>query len=47
MTEQIRIKEQKYKTSKYNTKDWENSVTIIRWEHNYENSEYIIDYKQK
>jgi hypothetical protein len=30
----------------YATKEWEQSVTQLRWEHNYETKEHIIEYKE-
>ena len=41
---QIIIKEEDWKDSKYRTKEWENTVELIKWEHDYEKKIYIIDY---
>lgn len=42
----ITFSEEEYKNSSYNTKDWEQSVNITNWEHNYEKGEYIIKYTE-
>jgi len=47
MKKQIIIKEEDWESSIYKTREWEQSVEIIRWEHDYENKQYIIDYKEK
>jgi len=47
MKKQIIIKEEDWETSIYRTREWEGSVEIVRWEHDYENKQYIIDYKEK
>jgi hypothetical protein len=41
------INEVEYKYSKYCTKEWEQSVVITCWEHNYEEKCYKIDYHDK
>ena len=41
---QIIIAEKDWKDSKYRTVEWEQSVTIIKWTHDYEKKQYIIDY---
>lgn len=41
------ISEMEFPNSIYNTKEWEQSVIIIRWEHDFENHKYTIDYKEK
>ena len=38
----ITIKEEDFKDSKFNTKEWEQRVNIVQWEHNYVTKEYII-----
>jgi len=40
----IVIKEEDWEDSVYHTKEWEQSVTIKKWEHDYMKGEYIIDY---
>ena len=41
------IKEEDWKTSMYLTRAWEKTVEIVRWEHDYENKIYVIDYNEK
>lgn len=41
----IVIPEAEWDESPYKTPEWENSVQIKMWEHNYENKEYIIVYE--
>jgi len=41
------INEVEYKYSKYSTIEWEQSVVITCWEHNYEEKCYKIDYHDK
>jgi hypothetical protein len=36
-----------YINSHYNTKEWEQSVKLIRWEHDYELEKYTIKYEDK
>jgi hypothetical protein len=36
-----------YINSYYNTKEWEQSVKLIRWEHDYELEKYTIKYEDK
>ncbi len=43
----ITIKEEDWNDSEHRTREWEKSVEIVRWEHNYETKEYIITYKEK
>ena len=38
----IVISEEDYKNSQYSTKEWEQSVTVVRWEHNFEEKNYTI-----
>jgi hypothetical protein len=47
MEKQIIIQGEDWATSIYRTIEWEQSVEIIRWEHNYEKNRYVIDYKEK
>jgi hypothetical protein len=47
MKKQIIIKEAAWEASIYRTREWEQSVEIIRWEHDYEKRQYVIDYKEK
>ena len=42
---QIIVKEADWKKSKYRTREWEQSVEIVRWEHDYEKKQYVINYK--
>lgn len=44
---QVIVKEVDWANSKYRTREWEQSVEIVRWEHNYEKKQYIIDYNEK
>ena len=44
---QIIVKECDWETSKYRTVEWEQSVEIVRWEHDYEKRQYVIDYNEK
>lgn len=44
--ERIVIKENEWPRSKYKTKEWEDTVNIIRWEHDYEKKIYIIDFEK-
>ena len=41
------IEAEDYPTSIYITKEWEQSVKIVNWEHNYETNQYIIKYEEK
>ena len=41
MKKRIIIKEEDYKV------EWESSVIITCWEHNFEEKIYVIDYKEK
>jgi len=43
---QIIIKECDWKDSKYRTREWEKTVDIKRWEHDYELKQYVIDYDE-
>ena len=47
MKHKIVIKEADYKDSIYNTKEWNRSVKVITWEHNFETKEYIIHYERE
>lgn len=47
MKKQVIIKEEDWANSIYRTIEWENSVILLRWEHDYVNKQYIIDYKEK
>lgn len=40
--ETIIIQEQDFHESKYNTREWECSVNIKDWTHDYQKKEYII-----
>ena len=44
---QIIVKEADWENSKYRTREWEQSVKIVRWEHDYEKKQYVIDYNEK
>ena len=41
---QVTIKECDWSESKYKTVEWEKSVNITRWEHDFEKGIYIINY---
>mgnify|MGYP003660891671 CR=1 FL=1 len=41
------VNESDWDESEYRTREWEQSVKIIRWEHNYEENVYIIEYEPK
>ena len=43
----IVISEEDYNNSQYSTKEWEQSVTIVRWEHNFEEKNYTITFEEK
>lgn len=45
MKKQIIIKGEDWENSIYNTREWEKSVEIIRWEHDFVKKQYVIDYK--
>ncbi len=45
MKERIVIAESEWDSSVYRTREWENTVEIIRWEHDYENKQYVIEFK--
>lgn len=42
----ITIPESEWKSSIYRTKEWEDSVEITYWEHDYMKKIYIIRYKE-
>ena len=44
---QIVISEEDYKNSQYSTKEWEQSVIIKNWEHDFEKKQYTIIYTEK
>jgi hypothetical protein len=46
MEKVIVISEQDWPTSIYKTKEWEQSVRILRWEHDYVKKCYIINYEE-
>lgn len=46
MKKKVIITEKDWPESIYRTKEWEDSVTIIRWEHDYEKGQYVIDYTE-
>lgn len=45
MKQKVVIEEKDWKNSKYRTKEWEDSVEILKWEHNYETKKYIIHFQ--
>jgi len=47
MKKRIIISEENYKISEYSTSEWERSVIITCWEHDFELKRYVIDYKDK
>ena len=40
------ISEEDYENSQYSTKEWE-QLTVIRWEHNFEEKNYTITFEEK
>ena len=40
----IKVPESEWVESKYRTREWEQSVEIRHWMHDYENGEYVITY---
>jgi len=46
-THRITIEGKDWKGSKYNSREWEKRVSIVRYEHDYENDMYHIDIKIK
>jgi len=46
MKNKIVIEESDWCTSKYRTKEWEQSVSIIKWEHDFETKKYTIEFKE-
>lgn len=46
MKKQIIISEEDYLGSIYSTYSWEKSVEIVRYEHDFEKKQYVIDYKE-
>lgn len=47
MKKKVIIKEEDWETSVYPTKEWNDSVEVMKYEHDYEKKEYIIEYKEK
>ncbi len=47
MKKQVIVNEEDWQDSIYRTVEWEQSVQIIQWIHDYEKKQYIIDYKEK
>ena len=47
MKKQIKFTEDEYDSSIYTTTNWHNSVTVLRWEHDFVKQEYTIDYIEK
>lgn len=47
MKKKIIITEEDWVSSIYQTKAWNDSVQVVRYEHDYERNEYIIEYKEK
>jgi hypothetical protein len=46
MKKKIIISESDWKSSIYRTREWERTVNITNWIHDYETKEYIIEYKE-
>lgn len=46
MKKQIIISEDEWEDSIYKTKEWEQSVEVLKWEHDYIKKEYIITYDE-
>jgi hypothetical protein len=38
----ITVKEEGFKDSKFNTREWHQRVNIVHWEHDFEKKEYYI-----
>lgn len=47
MEKQLIIPESEWSTSIHRTKEWENSVIYLRYEHDFVKKIIIIDYKNK
>lgn len=47
MKKQVIIPENEWYNSIYRTLEWELSVNITRWEHDYVKKQYVIDYIDK
>lgn len=47
MKTKIIITGDEYRNSKYSTPEWEKSVEISYWEHNYEEDTYTIVYNER
>lgn len=47
LKKKITVQEKDWATSKYRTREWEQSVKIITWEHDYEKKQYVIIYNEK
>lgn len=45
MEKQVIIEEDDFEQSVYNTKEWNESVKITRYEHNIADKKYVINYK--
>lgn len=45
--QKVVIKEADYAASIYNTKEWENSVKVLVWEHDFEKKIYTIIFEEK
>ena len=43
----IVVKEEDWEKSEYKTKEWEQSVKIVKWTHDYVDKIYIIEFIEK
>ena len=44
---QVIVEEADWQDSKYRTSEWDKTVEVISWEHDYMKKIYIIKYKEK
>ena len=47
MKQKIEIPEQEFATSIYNTKEWEESVVVKQYEHDYIKKVWIVTFEEK
>ena len=45
MKQKVVVFESEWENSMYRTREWESSVTIKKWEHDYVEKKYIIDFE--
>lgn len=46
MKKKVIVKGEDWVSSIYSTKEWHNSVEVIRYEHDYEKNTYTIEYNE-